>query len=440
MQRERASFVARNIASQRLFARAQEVLLDGVPMSWMTMWAGAFPVFLREAAGNRLIDVDGHEYLDFCLGDSAAMAGHAAPPVVEAVARQISRGTTAMLPTEDATWVGEELRRRFGLAVWQFALSATDANRWVLRMARHITRRPKVLVFNHSYHGTVDEANLVIDADGRIRTRANNIGPAVDPRGTTEIIEWNDLVALERALRPGDIACVMAEPALTNMGIVLPAPGYHTGLRELTRRSGTLLLIDETHPFAAGPGGCTAEYGLEPDFVVLGKAIAGGIALGAYGMTREIVQRLSAAGVDREDTGVVGGTLAGNALSMAAARATLDRVLTRQAFARMRALATCFTTQMEDIIQSRGLPWHVTQLGARAEYRFCPDPSRDGGESAAAADAELDTYLHTRLLNSGILTTPFHNMVLMSPSTTAGDVDRLTSALSSAVDELLDCG
>jgi glutamate-1-semialdehyde 2,1-aminomutase len=436
--RERQRFADRNPRSRDLYGRTRRVLLDGVPMSWMTMWAGAFPLFVREAYGSRLVDVDGHTYLDFCLGDSAAMAGHAPEPVAAAVERRFRQGATAMLPTEDAAWVGEELARRFGLEVWQFALTATDANRWVLRMARHITGRSRILVFNHCYHGTVDEANLILDADGRARTRSNNIGPAVDPRETTDVVEWNDVAALERALESRDVACVIAEPALTNIGIVLPEAGYHSAIRELTRSTGTLLVIDETHTFSTGPGGCTAAYELDPDVVTLGKAIAGGIPLGAYGVTRELAARLADQAVEPEDTGVIGGTLAGNALAMAAARATLEHVLTEEAFGEMIALAGRFTADVDEIIRSRRLPWHVVQLGARAEYRFCTTPPRNGGESAAAADGELDGYLHCYLLNRGVLITPFHNMVLMSPATSAADVEAHTVTLGSALDELLE--
>jgi glutamate-1-semialdehyde 2,1-aminomutase len=435
--REREFFAARNQRSQALFEEAGRVLLDGVPMSWMTMWAGGFPLFFSEAHGSTLVDADGHEYVDFCLGDTAAMAGHAPEPTAAAVERQYRRGSTAMLPTEDAAWVGEELSRRFGLEVWQFALTATDANRWVLRMARHITRRSKILVFNHCYHGTVDEANLILDEEGRPRTRTNNVGPAVDPRETTKVVEWNDLDALERALEQRDVACVIGEPALSNIGIVPPEPGYHDALRQLTRRTETLLVIDETHTFSTSPGGYTGAHGLQPDVVTLGKAVAGGIPIGAYGMTREMADRLAAAATEPEDTGVIGGTLAGNALSMAAARATLEHVLTNDAFAQMIALAEKFKDGVEQVIESRRLPWHIVQLGARAEYRFCATPPRTGGESAAAADAELDAYMHCYLMNRGVLTTPFHNMALMAPSTTRADVDRHTQVFASAVDDLL---
>ena len=262
-------------------------------MSWMAKWAGGFPLFLREATGARVVDADGHEYVDFCLGDTGAMAGHAPPATVAAVAAQAARGATAMLPTEDAIGAAEELARRFGLIAWQFTLSATDANRFALRLAREITQRPKILVFDYCYHGTVDETFATLDGD-RVVARPGNVGPPVDLALTTKVVQWNDADALEQALAPGDVACVLAEPALTNIGIVLPEAGFHDALRDLTRRTGTLLVIDETHTFSAGPGGCTAVWGLEPDLLTIGKAIGGGVPAGAYGVSADVAARIEA--------------------------------------------------------------------------------------------------------------------------------------------------
>jgi glutamate-1-semialdehyde 2,1-aminomutase len=364
------------------------------------------------------------------------MAGHAPEATARAVERQIRRGTTGMMPTEDAAWVGRELVRRFGLDAWQFALTATDANRWVLRMARTLTGRSKVLVFNGCYHGTVDESVIWLD-DGVPRSRPGNVGPAVDPVETTKVIEFNDVDALRAALEPGDVAAVLAEPALTNIGIVLPQPGYHEQLRRITNETGTLLIIDETHTMSTGPGGYTAEHGLDPDILTVGKSLAGGVPIGAYGMRRDLADRILAADVDLEDVGGVGGTLAGNALSLAAARATLGEVLTEQAFGRMVPLAERFTAGVQGVLDSRRVPWNIVQLGARAEYRFCPQPPRTGGESAAAHDGELDAYMHVYLMNRGVLITPFHNMALMCPDTVEADVDRHTEVFAEAVDDLV---
>jgi glutamate-1-semialdehyde 2,1-aminomutase len=438
IDRERAAYLADRPRSAAAFAASAPHLLGGVPMTWMRMWSGGFPLYLESAAGARLTDIDGHTYVDFCLGDTGAMAGHSPPAVRDAVARRYGQlgGATTMLPTEDAAWVAAELTRRFGAASWSFTLTATDANRWAIRLARQLTGRPKILVYSYCYHGSVDESFIVATPDGP-RSRAGNVGAPVDPRETTRVCEFNDAAALERELAHGDVAAVLMEPALTNIGIVLPDPGYLDSVRELTRAHGSLLINDETHTFSAGPGGCTRAWGLAPDIVTIGKAIAGGIPAGAYGLSADLADRiLSDPAADIEDTGGVGGTLAGNALSVAAMRATLEHVLTDAAFTQMVAVAERYTAGVRDAITSHSLPWNIVQLGARAEYRFCPEPPRTGGASAAAADTELDEYLHLYLINRGILLTPFHNMALMCPATTEADADAHTRVFAQACAEL----
>jgi len=406
-------------------------------MNWMAKWAGPFPVFVESAQGASFRDVDGNAYVDFCLGDTGAMAGHSPAPTVAAVEAQLSRGITHMLPTEDAAAVGEELTRRFGLPLWQFTLTATDANRFSLRLARLVTGRPKVVVHDHCYHGTVDEGFAWLTPEGRVEARRGNLGPAVDPALTTKVVPFNDVEALERALAPRDVAVVMIEPALTNVGIVLPEPGYLDAVRELTRRTGTLLLIDETHTFCAGPGGYTRVHGLEPDILVIGKAIGGGIPVGTYGMTAALAERVATrTTLEDADVGGIGGTLSGNALSLAAVRATLGEVLTDEAFARMIPLAERWERGVAEVIAANEAPWHVTRLGCRAEYHFRPTPPRTGAEQWAAGDFELERYLHLHALNRGILLTPFHNMALMCPATTESDVDRHTEAFAEAVEAL----
>lgn len=434
--RELERFERDHPASMAHAQRARDSLLGGVPMSWMLRWASPVPLVLREAQGATVTDIDGRTYADLCLGDTGAMTGHAPAPVVRAIADRYARGATAMLPTEDAAWVGAELTRRFGVDRWQFTVSATDANRFALRMARAITGRPKVLVFSYCYHGTVDEAFITLEG-GRPAVREGNVGPAFDVRETTRVVEFNDVDALERELRHEDVAVVLTEPALTNIGIVLPDPGFHDALRRLCTDTGTLLLIDETHTLSAGPGGCTQAWGLDPDIVVLGKAIAGGVPTGAFGMRAELAERMLAdEGADIEDVGGVGGTLAGNALSLAAARAALGEVLTDDAYAHTVSLASRFAAGVRDVIGRHGVGWHVTQLGARAEYRFSPEPPRDGGASAAIGHDGLERFLHLHALNRGVLITPFHNMALMSPATTERDVDRHTEAFEEAVGEV----
>jgi glutamate-1-semialdehyde 2,1-aminomutase len=439
IERERTSYAAAHGASLRAYRQAGTHLLGGVPMTWMRMWPGGFPLYLATARGARLADIDGNIFTDFCLGDTGAMAGHSPSPVQAAVAQRYGElgGATTMLPTEDAAWVAADLARRFGPQYWSFTLSATDANRWALRIVRQITGRPKILVYSYCYHGSVDETFVVATAEGP-RSRPGNTGAPVDPAATTRVVEFNDAAALERELAAGDVAAVLMEPAMTNIGIVLPEPGYLTAVRELTRTYGTLLINDETHTFSAGPGGCTRAWRLDPDVVTIGKSIGGGIPCGAYGLSAVLAERILADDTaDIVDTGGVGGTLAGNALSVAAMRATLEHVLTEDAFASMIALADRFTAGVRDVIDSRSLPWSIVQLGARAEYRFSPAPPRSGGESEAAADEALDEYLHLYLANRGILITPFHNMALMCPATADADVDAHSGLLAAAADELV---
>jgi len=441
MDRERALFRERHPKSRALFEAGRDSLLYGVPMNWMVRWPGDHPVYVADAEGARFTDVDGNDFVDFCLGDTGGMAGHGPKVAVDAIARQAARGITLMLPTEDAAWVSGELARRFGVPYWSFTLTATDANRFAIRWARHITGRPKVLVHNHCYHGTVDETFAELDEAGAVIDRPGNTGPPVPVRTTTRVVEINDLHGLERELGHGDVAVCMFEPALTNIGIVLPHAGYWEGVRDLCDRTGTLLLIDETHTISSGPGGATKAWGLAPDIVTIGKTLGAGIPSAAYGMTEE-VQRRIVDGTDPDviDVGGTGGTLAGNALSLAAMRATLGEVMTDEAFEGMIELGERFEDGVREVISSRELPWHVVRLGCRVEYLFRADEARNGHEAFQAQDAELDPLIHLYLLNRGILMTPFHNMALMSPATTAQDVDRHTEVFGQATDELLAMG
>jgi glutamate-1-semialdehyde 2,1-aminomutase len=437
LARELERFERANPRSLALAREAADSLLAGVPMPWMIRWPGGFPVFAADARGARFRDVDGHEYVDFCLGDTAAMTGHSPEPTVRAIAEQARRGITLMLPSEDAIWVGRELARRFGLPRWQFALTATDANRFAIRLARKLSGRPKILAFNWCYHGSVDETFATLDG-GSVVAREGNVGPPVALAETTRVVEWNDVEALERELAHGDVACVLAEPALTNIGIVLPEPGFHDALREATRAAGTLLIIDETHTICAGPGGYTAAHGLEPDLLTIGKPIAGGVPAAAYGFSAEVADRLEELMPrdERADTGGIGGTVAANVLSLAATRATLAEVLTEEAFEHMIGLGERFETGVAEVIERHDLPWHVTRLGCRVEYLFRRERPRNGSEAAAGGDAELDRLIHLYALNRGILLTPFHNMALMSPATTEADVDLHTKVFEEAAGEL----
>ena len=437
--KEQAEFLARNPKSKAAYDSADN-LFGRVPMTWMNKKAGGFPIYFDRAQGNRIWDIDGHEYIDFALGDTGAMAGHSHPVVTEAVVNRVKElgGITTMLPTEDAQWVAKNLTERFGMAKWSFSLTATDANRWAIRLVRAITGKPKILFNAYCYHGSVDEALIVVGPDGEGMSRPGNVGSPVDVTETSRVAEFNDLEGLERQLKHGDVAAVLMEPALTNIGIVLPEPGYLEGVRALTKKYDTLLIIDETHTFSAGWGGMTLRDGLEPDVFVIGKAIAGGIPTGTYGLSEDFAKRvLERTDLDLVDMGGVGGTLAGNPLSVAAMRATLENVLTKAAFDHMIDLATYFTDGVNALFEKYDLPWSINQLGARAEYRFAKPYPITGTAAYESADAELEDFLHLYLANRGILLTPFHNMALMCPTTTKADVDKHQEVFEAAIRELV---
>jgi len=434
---ENERFLETHRGSKKLSLQAQRSLLAGVPMPWMTRWAGVHPVFVDRASGAHFTDVDGNEYVDFCLGDTGAMTGHALPAVADAISKQARQGLTTMLPTADSVWVADDLARRFGLPKWQFALSATDANRFVLRYARHLTKRPKIVVHDWCYHGTVDETLVIVDQQGHTVSRPGAIGPPVDPALTTRAVPFNDLEALEKALAHGDVACVLMEPALTNIGIVLPQTGYHAQVRELTRRYGVLLAIDETHTISVGPGGCTRAWGLEPDFLVIGKTIGGGVPVGAFGMSAEVANRLAAEMKSHDvDVSGVGGTLSGSALAMAAMRATLSHSLLPEQFEYTIPLATRWAAGVTTACDAHALAWHVQQLGCRVEYWFCPPPI-NGADAAAGVNPDLEGYLHLFALNRGVLLTPFHNMALISTYHVKADVDLHSEVFSAALNTIV---
>jgi glutamate-1-semialdehyde 2,1-aminomutase len=428
----------------QLATRAGASLVGGVPMSWMQRWASPVPPYAASARGATITDIDGHKYLDLALGDTAAMAGHAPAQLTRAIAAQLENGATTMLPSEAAIDAAEELTRRFGLPLWQLCLTATDANRFVLRIARAITKRPKVLVHNWCYHGTVDETFAIAapgGSAGAAQARPGNTGPQVDPSSTTRVVEINDLVATEAALAAGDVAAILIEPALTNIGIVLPDPGYHAALRSLATKHGALLIADETHTISLGPGGATAAWSLQPDLLVIGKAIAGGLPGAAYGMRRELADQIAAELTrDEIDTGGIGGTVSGSVLSAVAIRTTLREVLTDDAFPQMIATANRWADGAEEVFARRGVGWSVTRLGARAEYHFTPEAPRSGGEAAAAVHHEMERYLHLYALNRGIIMTPFHNMALFSPATPPSAADQHSEALDAAVATLIEGG
>ncbi len=436
LQRERSTYVERNPRSRAIAARAGEHLLFGVPLHWMTDWGTPFPLQVAHAAGAHLTDADGHRRVDFCLGDTGAMFGHAPAPVVDAVARQAARGFTAMLPGEDAAAVGELLSERFGLARWQFATTASDANRFVLRWLRAASGRRRLIVFNGCYHGTVDDVFVDL-VGGRPVQRDSLLGQVHDLTRYTTVVEFNDLGALEAALAPGDVACVLAEPAMTNIGMVLPDAGFWPAAQALIRRAGAALVLDETHTISVGPGGYARAHGLAPDAVVIGKPLGGGMPCAAYGFSAEWAERAARAKRDAPPGhSGIGTTLGASLLAMAAMRATLTGLMTEAVYAPMLAQAAMLAQGLRERIARHRLPWCVTQLGARTEFQFRPAPPRNGSEAGISLDPELEHLIHLALLNRGVLITPFHNMMLVCPATTPADVRQLLDAFDDVLSEI----
>ncbi|MEL7550096.1 aspartate aminotransferase family protein [Pseudomonas protegens] len=427
-QTELQLFAEKHPRSGAFYQENLQHWLYGAPLHWMQQWPGSYPIMVADAQGATLTDCDGHHYVDFALGDTGAMFGHAQPAVAAAIAEQALHGSTLMLPTADSLWVGKELTRRFGLPYWQVTTSATDANRFVLRLCRMITGRQKVLVFNCNYHGSVDESQVEFDAQGQMIPRDGVHANGLQHQATTRLVEFNDLPALEAALAHGDVAAVLTEPFMTNVGMVPPAPGFHDGLRELTRRFEVPLIIDETHTLSCGPGGYCGEHGLQPDFFVLGKSIAGGIPTAVWGASQAMAKRIWQVLPHFQPGQAInhfgfGGTLAGNALQMAAMRATFSEVMNEASYAHMFHLAERLRAGVEAIIHKHRLPWHVTRIGARVEYLFMQQPPRNGGEAHHARHGLIEAYLHLYLLNRGVLLTPFHNMALLCPTASEAQVD-----------------
>jgi glutamate-1-semialdehyde 2,1-aminomutase len=435
---EEQRFLDLHKKSAAAFIDSKKVMHEGVPMSWMAKWPGAHPLFVKEAKGARFTDLDGNTYVDFCLGDTGSMTGHSPDATVAAIREQVGKGITAMLPTQDAAIVSQLLKERFGLPLWQFTVSATDANRHVIRYSRMTTGRSKIVVIDRCYHGSVDETFATLDGAGLTVKREGNIGAPVDLAHTTRVVEFNDLAAMEAALAHGDVAAILMEPAMTNIGIVLPVDGYLEGVQALAKKYGTYLIIDETHTISVGPGGMTKDLGLKPDFLTIGKALAAGIPTGTFGMTQEIADAIKKM-VELEiiDLGGIGGTLAGNALSLAAMKATLTDVLTPANFEKMIALGNRWCDGVDAAIAEFGLDWHCNRLGARGEYIFKGKAPRTGKQAAESGDFELEQYIHLRLLNDGYLITPFHNMALMCPDTSETDVDGHTAAFRTMCAELV---
>jgi glutamate-1-semialdehyde 2,1-aminomutase len=365
------------------------------------------------------------------------MFGHSPPPVAKAIRAQARRGLTYMLPTEAALAAGRLLTDRFGPFRWQIATTATDANRFALRVARAITGRPKVLVFNGCYHGTVDDTFVSLQ-NGRTVASPGLLGQVNDLTQTAVACEFNDLASVEAALAQGDVAAILTEPVMTNSCMVLPAPGFHAGLRDLATKHGALLVIDETHTISSGLGGYARVHGLEPDIFVVGKCIAGGLPTAVWGLTDETAQRYEEANARRAPgRSGMGTTLSANPMQFACLVATLSEVMTPENYAHMETLAERLAQGLAKAIDRHRLPWHVVRVGARVEFICAPGPLQNGTEASFAHQPKVEAALHTGLLNRGSLIAPFHNMMLVSPATRKAQVDRLIANFNAVLTDLL---
>ena len=439
--REDTVFNERTKKSKEAFDKAHENLLNGVPMPWMGDWGTEHPIFLEKAQGNKCIDIDGNEYADFCLGDTGAMFGHSPKATAKKVAEQVEKGITTMMPTLDALEIGKELEKRFGLPTWQVAMTATEANRYTIRNARALTGRPKIMVMQECYHGSLDESLPQITEEGKLALRTDyDSNPGLPKDQLTRVVEFNDLKAAERELAHMDVAAVLLEPVMTNCGMVLPEEGYLEGLRELCDKYGTYMIIDETHTLSNGYGGYTKAHGLKPDFVTLGKSIAGGIPVAVYGFTKEITDKINEtyghAGVS--DPMGIGGTLAANQFAIAAMRETLSKVATEDAFEKMFRGQERLSDGLEAVLRKYDIPWSLTRSGARCELQFMPTLPKNGTEAKNNFDWQLMYYTHIYLSNRGILITPFHNMMLISPVTSDEDIDKLIQGWDDCLKELVE--
>ena len=434
--REAEAFAAARPKTRAALQSGSATFLDGVPMLWMLDWPQPFPMLVAGATGATLTDLDGHELDDFCLGDTGSMFGHSPAPVARAIAEQAARGLTYMLPTLDALAVGSLLQEKLGSFRWQIATTASDANRFAIRVARAVTARPKILVFAGCYHGAVDDA-MVRPLDGKTVARPGLVGQVADLAQTSVVVEFNDLPALEAALAKGDVAAVLAEPVMTNCCMVLPDAGYHDALRALTCRYGTLLILDETHTISSGLGGYTRTHGLKPDMFVLGKPVAGGLPASVWGMTEETARRFAVFNATRPaGFSGIGTTLSANPLQFAAMRACLSEVMTAENYAHMEAGAERLASGLSAAIARHKAPWHVVRVGARVEFICQPTPLKNGSESDTAHKPELEKAIHAALVNRGCLIAPFHNMMLVSPATTPAQVDRLIAAIDAICQEM----
>lgn len=434
-EREIVRFIAANPKSNAQTERSTS-WFQGVPFHWMLDWPSPFPIVAAHATGATLTSIDGQVFDDFCLGDTASMFGHSPPALAKALAVQAGQGLSYMLPTAKGAELGDMLASMFGLPHWQVTTTASEANRAVIRWCRGLTQRNKILIFNGCYHGAVDD--VFVDLRGGVAVnRPSLIGQVQDVLLTTVAVEFNDVQALETALRGGDIACVLAEPIMTNIGMVRDAPGFLDKLRRICSETGTLLVFDETHTISSGYGGHSNTHGPMPDIMVIGKSIGGGVPCAVYGFTAEVATQMEALNRSRPPGhSGIGTTLSANALAITAMHAMLGQVITRHAYDHMLTMAERLVTGLNAIIAIYSLDWHVSHVGARVEFVCSAIAPHNGSEARAAMNYALERAIHLYFTNRGILLAPFHNMMLLSPVTQADQVDHLLHELSNCVGEL----
>lgn len=434
--REARRFAASRPRTKAALDQDAGAFLDSVPMHWMKDWPMPFPMLVAHAEGARLTDIDGYGVDDFCLGDTGSMFGHSPKAVARAIRKQARKGLTYMLPSEAALAAGRLLTERFGDFRWQIATTATDANRFALRVARAVTGKPRVLVFNGCYHGTVDDA-MVERQNGTTVTRPGLTGQVTDLTEVAACAEFNDLASVEALLKTGKIAAILTEPVMTNSCMVLPETGFHEGLRALATRYGALLIIDETHTISSGLGGYTGVHRLNPDIFVVGKCVAGGMPAAAWGLRPKVAEDYLAYNAGRASGhSGMGTTLSANPMQFACLEANLSKVMTAKAYAHMEKGAERLCSGLKRVIEAHKAPWHVVRVGARVEFICAPGPLRNGTEAAMAHMPEVEATLHTALLNRGCLIAPFHNMMLISPATKKRQIDRLIAAFDEILTEL----
>jgi glutamate-1-semialdehyde 2,1-aminomutase len=433
-EEESVRFVADRPRSMANTEQARGFMPRGVPMSWMDDLYEHPPVWVSSGEGSSFTDVDGHTYVDMYAADMSAFCGHAAPPVVEAVARRMAEGNQFLLAGEDAILLAQHLAGRYGMPKWQFTLSATQANTEVIRLARQATGREVILMFDGKYHGH-GEATLVTLEHAEVVPEYDGMPGSIT--GQARVVGFNDIDSLERALSPRDVALVLAEPAMTNAGFIQPMEGFHEQMRRLTREAGTLLALDETHTLVCSYAGLARKWNLEPDFLTLGKSIAAGVPLGAYGMTEAMASIITPPEHHNVVSGAVvgevatGGTLFANTLSLAAGLAALTQVLTEEAFERTATLGATMAQGLRTSIERSGLPWSVTQEGAHAFYFFAKDPPLDGASSRDSDDPDLRALIRVYMANRGVWESGWWLGPTVSVAHTDGDVRRYLAVFDS---------